>query len=71
VEGQLSRLESDASTPTGSTGGAVATFTLANCRERRCSRTIKIGGRLDLTHTAGGAKLTVPLTASAVLLDIY
>ncbi|MCY1669501.1 DUF4402 domain-containing protein [Novosphingobium sp. SL115] len=71
VEGQLSQLESDARTPSGATGGALATFTLANCRERRCSRTIRIGGRLDLSRTAGGAQLVVPLAASAILLDVY
>lgn len=71
VEAQLSGLESDIAAVSGLPSDALATFTIANCRERRCTRTFRVGARLSLVRAAGGAEVVVPLTALASVLAVY
>lgn len=69
VEARLSQLESDSASSTGGSD-RVLNLTLANCRERRCSMSVKVGGRLDVTRSVGGAKLVVALAATGTVVDV-
>jgi hypothetical protein len=71
VEAQVSGLESDIAAISGLPSGAIATFTMVNCRERRCTQVFRVGAKLDLVRPAGGAEVVVPLTASATVMAVY
>lgn len=71
VSGQLSDLRSDLQGPGNQLAGSVATLTIANCVERRCSQTFRVGARLDVTRASGGAELIFPLPATAAIIQVY
>ena len=51
--------------------GQVFTYTMPSCPTRTCSKTFRIGARLDVTRTSGGAALTIalPMTATLIAAD--
>ena len=71
VKGVLSRFETDLPGSIGLTSGSIATFTIRNCRERRCSRTFRVGARLQVDRSQGGGDLAfaLPVTASILAVD--
>ena len=71
VTGRLSRLETDLPGSAGLLSGSVATFTIEGCRERRCSRTFRVGARLQVDRSQGGAQLAFALPVSAAILAVY
>lgn len=70
VEGELSQLESDIRSAGGGRDEPIVTLTLTDCRERRCSMTFRVGGRLDVLRTSGGAGLVIALGATASVLAV-
>lgn len=50
--------------------GQAAIFTLTACATRICTRSFRIGARLDVTRANGGAALTIPLPVSATVLAV-
>lgn len=71
VTGRLSDLTSDLQGAGNQLTGSVATLTIANCSQRRCSETFRIGARLDVTRASGGADLVFPLPATAAIIQVY
>lgn len=49
--------------------GQVFTYTMPSCPTRTCSKTFRIGARLDVTRTSGGAALTIALPMTATLIS--
>lgn len=41
------------------------TIRLTDCRARVCSRTISVGGRLDVQRSFGGARADIPINVDA------
>ncbi|WP_298283091.1 DUF4402 domain-containing protein [Novosphingobium sp.] len=69
VEGQVSQLTSDISGSGGLMTEGSVRLTIRNCRERQCSVSFRVGARIDLTRSAGGASLVLPLSATATVLS--
>ncbi|MDE2404540.1 MAG: DUF4402 domain-containing protein [Sphingomonadales bacterium] len=68
VTGVLSNFRTDLpGTPTLLPGQPMM-LVIANCTERRCSRSFRVGARVDITRSSGGARLTLPVPVSATLL---
>ena len=70
VTGTLSGLATDLGGAAGTLGSLTTTLTLANCRERRCSRSFNVGGRIDVARSGGGANLRIPLSATAIVVSV-
>ena len=51
--------------------GQIATFTMTNCAQRRCSQTFHVGARLDIAHASGGAVLVLSLPVSATVQAVF
>ena len=71
VKGVLSRFETDLPGSIGLISGSIATFTINNCRERRCSKTFRVGAQLQVERSQGGGDLAfaLPVTASILAVD--
>ncbi len=50
--------------------GQVVTVTLDNCTQRVCSRTFRIGGRIDVHRSWGAGRLTFPLLVDAAVVAV-
>jgi len=50
--------------------GQAAILSLPGCATRICTRSFRIGARLDVTRASGGAALTIPLPVSATILAV-
>ena len=70
VEARLSAYQSDLPEATLVTAGRPITLRLRDCRTRICSRTFRLGGRLDVTRHFGGAQLVVPIPVDVAVIDI-
>lgn len=71
VTGRLSNFDTDLPGIAGLLPGSVATFTLTGCRQRRCSQTFRVGARLDVNRTSGGADFVFALPVTASVLAVY
>ncbi|MCP5386260.1 MAG: DUF4402 domain-containing protein [Novosphingobium sp.] len=49
--------------------GRPFTIRIPDCRQRVCSRSFAVGGRLDVTRNFGGADLRFPLVLDAVVIS--
>lgn len=65
VDARLSAFETDVPGHARVASGEVMTIRLANCRERVCSKTFSVGGRLDVTRSFGGARVDIPINVDA------
>jgi hypothetical protein len=50
--------------------GQAAILNVTGCAARICTRSFRIGARLDITRASGGAALTLPLPVSATVLAV-
>ena len=69
VTGSLSGFVSDLPGAAVLVPGQVVTYTIPSCAARTCSRTFRIGARLDVTRASGGAALTIALPVTATLIS--
>ncbi len=69
VTGVLSAFGSDLAGAAALVPGQVYTYTMANCVTRICSRSFRIGARIDVTRASGGAALTIQLPVIANLIS--
>ena len=69
VTGALSGFVSDLPGAAVLVPGQVVTYTIPSCAVRTCSRTFRIGARLDVTRASGGAALTIALPVTATLIS--
>ena len=70
VSGRLSRFDSDLPGAAVLVPGRVVTYTIANCTTRICAKTFRIGARIDVTRSSGGASLTIALPVIATLVSV-
>lgn len=72
VQGRLSLLDTDLALDGGGLlPGGSGTFTITDCRQRRCTQTFRIGARLDVDRSFGGASLSFALPVTATVLGVY
>ena len=71
VTGRLSAFDSDLAGAMVLVPGRAYQYTLANCVTRTCSKTFKVGAKLDVTRSSGGAVLTIglPMVANLILVN--
>ena len=70
VSGRLSAFDSDLPGAALLVPGRVVTYTIANCTTRICAKSFRVGARLDVTRSSGGANLTIALPVIATLLSV-
>ena len=70
VSGRLSGFDSNLPGAGVLVPGRIVTQTIANCITRVCARTFRIGARLDVTRSSGGASLTIGLPVIATLISV-
>jgi len=69
VTAQLSQFVSDLPNAANLRVGEPIAIQIQHCMERICGRTFRVGGRLDVAQSSGGARLTIALPVQAVLLN--
>jgi hypothetical protein len=69
VDVQLSAFETDLPGHARIESGDPLTIRITDCRTRVCSRTFNVGGRLDVTRSFGGARVDVPITILARIVE--
>jgi hypothetical protein len=70
ITGSLSAFSTDLAGYGAITPGQTMTVAIDNCVTRTCSRSFRIGARLDVVRSYGGGKVTMPLPVSAVLVAV-
>lgn len=70
VSGRLSAFETDLPGYAAIAPGQVLQITLPNCTQRVCSRSFRVGARIDLTRSYGGGTLNLPLPIDATLVNV-
>jgi len=70
VTGRLSAFDSDLPGALNLLPGQAVTYTIANCTTRVCSKTFRVGARLDVTRSTGGAALSIQLPVLATLISV-
>lgn len=70
VEGLVSDMASDIPGSGDFRTGGQARLTIRNCRERRCSLSFRVGGKIAVSRSSGGASLVLPLSATATVLSV-
>lgn len=68
VSGHLSAFVTDLPGATSYQPGQVIRIVIANCTARVCSRSFRVGARLDVARSHGGARLVFPLPIDAALV---
>ncbi len=71
VTGRLSGFDSDLAGAAVLVPGRAYRYIIANCVARTCSKTFKVGAKLDVARSSGGAVLTIalPMVANLILVD--
>lgn len=69
VDAQLSALESDLPGSQRVSPGRPIRVFLANCRERVCSISFNVGGRLEVSRQFGGASLSIPIPVDVTVIS--
>ncbi len=69
VTGSLSAFTSDLAGAPVLQPRQAYTYTIANCVARTCSKSFRVGARIDVTRASGGAALTIPLPMIANLIS--
>ena len=70
VQATLSAFETDLPGVRQLSPGQPIRLTLDNCRDRVCSVSFSVGGRLDVSRQFGGASLTIPIPVDATVISI-
>jgi len=68
VSGTISRFDTDLPGLGVLLPGQTVQTTLIGCQRRLCTRTFRVGGTLQITRTAGGAQLAIPLPVVVTVL---
>jgi hypothetical protein len=50
--------------------GQPVLLAIDNCITRQCSRTFRVGGRLQVQRTSGGGPISIPLPITAILISV-
>lgn len=69
VTASLSGIVTDLPDAGASPAGTILTLRMANCRERRCTTSFSVGGRIDIVRSSAGATLRIPLVVNATLVS--
>ena len=69
VEAQLSALETDLSGTGRVLPGQPIRVELRDCRQRVCSVSFNVGGRLDVSRHYGGASLAIPIPVDVAVIS--
>jgi len=69
VSATLSNLATDLPGAASLIPGQPIILTLQRCVSRICSRTFRLGGRLEIARSSGGAQLRIPLMLEATLVS--
>ena len=69
VTGRLSGFVSDLPGAAVLVPGQVVTYTIPSCPARTCSKTFRVGARLDVSRASGGAVLNIALPVTATLIS--
>lgn len=69
LRGALSTFDSDLAGAGVLVPGRAYSVTIANCAARTCSKTFRIGARLDVTRSSGGGVLSIALPIIANLIS--
>lgn len=70
VSASLSNLASDLPVTGSTPAGLSTTARISNCRERLCTLSFNVGGRIDVSRTQGGATLRIPIAVTATILSV-
>lgn len=70
VEGQLSNFETDLPGAGRIAPGQPIRINLNNCRDRVCSVSFNVGGRLEVSRQYGGASLSIPIPVDVTVISI-
>lgn len=70
ITGSLSGFSTDLAGYPAINPGQVMTLAIDNCTTRTCSRSFRIGARLDVRRSYGGGRIGIPLPVTAVLVAI-
>ncbi len=70
VTGTLSSFDSDLEGAAVFVPGQAYSFTIRNCSQRACSKTFRVGGRIDVSRSSAGATLTIALPMIATLISV-
>ena len=68
VTGTIARFDTDLPGVSALLPGQTAQVTITGCQRRLCSRSFRVGGTLQVTRTAGGADLAIPLPIVVTVL---
>ena len=71
VTGTLSNFDTDLGGLTLFLPGQTILANISNCTTRICSRSFRVGGRIDVTRSSGGAALSVPLPITVNLIGVF
>ncbi len=69
VDARLSAFETDLPGSQSITAGQPVRVNLNNCRDRVCSMSFYVGGRLDVSRQYGGASLVIPIPVDATVIS--
>jgi hypothetical protein len=70
VTGRLSGFDSDLTGAAVLVPGQAYRYTIPNCVTRTCSKSFRVGARLDVTRSSGGGDLTIPLPMVANIISV-
>ncbi|MDF8334622.1 DUF4402 domain-containing protein [Novosphingobium cyanobacteriorum] len=70
VSGRIAQFNTDLGGLGSLLPGATMSLSLVSCRTQVCSRSFRVGGRLEVTRNFGGATLAIPVTLTATLLSV-
>ncbi len=68
VTGSLSSFDTDLPGVGPLLPGQAAVYTIKGCQRQICTHTFRVGGKLDVTRTTGGAALTLALPVTVVVI---
>ena len=70
VTANLSAYQSDIPGAPNITAGQIVEINIPNCATRVCQTTFRLGGRLDVDRSFGGASIVVPIPVDAFLVSV-
>lgn len=70
VTANLSAYQSDIPGASQIVPGQIVEINIPNCAARVCQTTFRMGGRLDVDRTSGGASVAIPIPVDALLVSV-
>ncbi|MGB3753209.1 MAG: DUF4402 domain-containing protein [Parerythrobacter sp.] len=70
LKAQLGQYRTDLPGYASVSPGQVVTLRIPGCRQRVCSTTFNVGGRLDVSRSTGGGPVVINIPVDAVLISI-